>query len=293
MVLTNATVIAAYGRRVQLRLDDGRKVDARMKGRQLRLVCADRVLAEPIQGEDDWLVTAAGDRRNALTRPDRRGVAEVLAANVDLLVVVAAVTPRPDWFIVDRYVCAAETMRARSAVIFNKTDLGEPGEVLQEFAALGYPTVACSAATGQGFDKLSALLDGLTTIVVGQSGVGKSSIVNRITGADAQRTAAISPKTREGKHTTASSVLLELPGGGSVIDSPGVRDYAPAMQSVVEIIHGFREIELAGQHCRFANCRHLREPGCAVLQAVEQGAVSSRRYDSFRRCVNMLPRGPA
>jgi ribosome biogenesis GTPase len=102
-------------------------------------------------------------------------------------------------------------------------------------------------------------------------------------GGEQQRTAAVSDKTGEGKHTTVNSMMLTLPGGGEVIDSPGVRDYAPALQSAIQVIQGFREIESAGHDCRFANCRHLREPGCAVKSAVEEATISARRYESYRR----------
>jgi len=123
-------------------------------------------------------------------------------------------------------------------------------------------------------------------IIVGQSGVGKSSMINRMLGDDRLRVSEISDATGEGRHTTVNSAMLELPGGGSVIDSPGVRDYAPAIENPADVIHGFREIREYGQNCRFANCRHLREPDCAVKIAVENGQISARRYESFRRLLS-------
>lgn len=289
----SALVVATYSRRMRLRLADGREVDARIKGKKLKPVCGDRVVAEPIPAESDWLITRVTDRRNALSRPNLRGETEILAANIDLLVVVAATSPRVDWFIVDRYVCAAEDMQVPAAVVFNKTDLGSAGPEISEYEKLGYETIACSAKDGSGLRDLASLLTDKTSIIVGQSGVGKSSIINAMLGHDAQPTAEISGKTREGRHTTVNSMMLRLPDGGAVIDSPGVRDYAPALQTAAEVIRGFREIEAAGHDCRFANCRHLREPGCAVKSAVEDGAISARRYESYRRSLNMLPRRPA
>ena len=124
-------------------------------------------------------------------------------------------------------------------------------------------------------------------IVVGQSGVGKSSLINQLVVDSQQRTADISSKSGEGRHTTVNSVMIPLQGGGSVIDSPGVRDYAPALSASSDAALGFREIANAAQSCRFANCRHLREPGCAVKDGVDQETISLRRYESFKRVVNL------
>jgi ribosome biogenesis GTPase len=289
----NALVIATYSRRMRLRLANGEEVEARIKGKRLRPVCGDRVVAEPLQGESDWLITAVCDRDNELSRPNMRGDTEILAANVGLLVVVAAASPRPDWFIVDRYLCAAETMGVPAVVVYNKTDIAAPDATFGEFADIGYFTAMCSATDGTGLNNIQRLLQDRSAIIVGQSGVGKSSIINALLGTEAQRTAEVSEKSREGRHTTANSMMLRLPGGGVVIDSPGVRDYAPALETVSQVIQVFREVEEAGHDCRFANCRHLREPGCAVKAAVDDGAISERRYSSYKRSVNMLSRGPA
>ena len=277
-------VVATYSRRMQLLLPDGRKVDARIKGKRIKPVCGDRVEAEPIPDEPDWLITAVCARRNELTRPNLRGKVEVLAANIDRLLVMAAPAPDPDWSIVDRYLCAAELIGASAAVIFNKSDLRTAesvDEVLNDYARIGYRAVRCSAKHGLNIDAVAALMRDGVSIIVGQSGVGKSSLINRLLQDDRQRVAAVSDKSGEGRHTTVNSAMLQLPGGGAVIDSPGVRDYAPALRPE-EVVAGYREISAAGQDCRFANCRHLREPGCAVKEAVEKGTISKRRYDSYR-----------
>ena len=284
-------VIATYSRRMRLRLPTGEEVGARIKGKRIRPVCGDRVRAEPIEQEADWLITAIIDRDNELTRPNQRGQAEVLAANIELLIVVAAATPEPDWFIVDRYLSAAEDIGAAAAVVYNKTDLetdeASTDQALDEYRAIGYPTLRCSATTGTGMQELESLLVGRSAIIVGQSGVGKSSIINRLTDIEQLPTGSISSKRGEGRHTTVNSVMLDLPGGGSIIDSPGVRDYAPALQSLERVAQGFRDIRSAAQACRFANCRHTREPDCAVKQAVAAGEISARRYESYKRLLNL------
>ena len=152
---------------------------------------------------------------------------------------------------------------------------------------IGYDVVACSALTGEGIDNVRKLLATHRAIIVGQSGVGKSSIINTLLGDNVQKTAEISDKSREGRHTTVNSAMISLPSGGVIIDSPGVRDYAPALESATIASEGFREIREAAQECRFANCRHLREPGCAVKDRCESGAISPRRYESFKRMVNL------
>ena len=280
---TEALVTATYSRRMRLQLANGDRVDARIKGKTLKPVCGDRVLAEPIENESDWLITNILDRDNELNRPNLRGGVEILAANIELLVVVAAASPEPDWFIVDRYLCAAEDMGIRSAVLFNKTDVSDADSSLGDYQVIGYDTIQCSAKSGKNIDQVASLLGDQVAIIVGQSGVGKSSIINRLLGADSLRTAEISGKTHEGRHTTVNSEMLSLPGGGKVIDSPGVRDYAPALANAVQVLRGFREIDATGQDCRFANCRHLREPGCAVKAAIETTAISARRYESYKR----------
>ena len=134
---------------------------------------------------------------------------------------------------------------------------------------------------------LQDALSGQRAIVVGQSGVGKSSMINHLVIDSQQRTADISSKTGEGRHTTVNSVMMPLQGGGAVIDSPGVRDYAPALLDSSDAASGFREIAKAAQSCRFANCRHLREPGCAVKLGVDNDTISYRRYESYKRMVNL------
>lgn len=280
-------VVATYGRRFELRLhgrDD--TVHARIKGRKLRPVCGDRVTASPIDGEDDWLIVNILKRRNELTRPNQRGVTEVLAANLDFIAVTCAPLPRPDWYVVDRYLCAAELMSIPAAVVFNKVDDGHADaadqEELSRYRELDYEVVECSAKTNRNIEVLAGLLRGRTAIIVGQSGVGKSSLINRLTSAD-QRTAALSAGSGEGRHTTVNSVMLRLPGGGDVVDSPGVRDYAPAIAEAADVEYGFREIHRTGRECRFGNCRHRREPHCAVKSALDDGRIHARRYESYRR----------
>ncbi len=183
-------------------------------------------------------------------------------------------------------------MPAKAAVVFNKTDLAEPDDsaILDVYRKLGYATFATSAIDGSGIDSLAQLLRQQTALIVGQSGVGKSSIINYLSDISKQKTGSVSDKSGEGKHTTVNSAMLPLRGGGHIIDSPGVRDYAPALNSQQDAANGYREVRAAAEHCRFANCKHLREPGCAVKAAVENGEIDERRYESYRRTVFLAER---
>ncbi|MGI9205561.1 MAG: ribosome small subunit-dependent GTPase A [Woeseiaceae bacterium] len=287
-------VVGAYSRRMTLQLKNQGEVEARIKGKKLKPVCGDRVMAEPIPNEPEWLITQIFPRTNELTRPDSRGRKDILAANVDCVVAMAAIEPEPDWYIVDRYLAAAEIMGASSIVVLNKTDLRPISNatisVLDDYLTCGIDVIQCSATTGSNIDTLVAAMKNKISIIVGQSGVGKSSVINRIVYDGAQRIGNISDSTGEGRHTTVNSVMLDLPDGGAVIDSPGVRDYAPSIENQQDVNRGFREIQHRSRDCRFANCVHLREPGCAVKSGVEAGDVSARRYESYKRLMNSSQR---
>lgn len=287
--LAEGRVVAAFGQRILVEDEVGDRIPAFVARRGLRLVCGDRVRWQHTSGESDVAVVERLPRASELTRPDSRGRVEVLAANIDQVVVVCAPEPAPDPFIIDRYLAAAEVMGAAALVACNKGDL--PGakalEVLDEFRAVGYPVLRVSAHAAAGLDDLHAHLIGRCSILVGQSGVGKSSLLNALLPGIEAATAQVSTATGEGRHRTTATTLYALPGGGALLDSPGVRDFAPALGDPRLAAAGFREIVAAAERCRFANCRHMREPGCAVKAGVESGAIPARRYESYRRLLRL------
>lgn len=287
--LAEGRVTASYGQRLQVEADDGRPFPAYVGRRGLRLVCGDRVRWREPDESGAVAVVERLERATELTRPDSRGRVEVLAANIDQLVVVCAPEPTPDPFIIDRYLAAAEAIGASGLVACNKADLpGHPPPAwLEEFAAVGYPTLRVSARTAAGLEALVTRLKDHCSLLVGQSGVGKSSLLNALVPGIELATAQVSTATGEGRHRTTATTLYRLPHGGELLDSPGVRDFAPALSDPRLAARGFREIVAAADHCRFGNCRHMREPGCAVKAGVETGTVSARRYESYRRLLRL------
>ncbi|MEM7278442.1 MAG: ribosome small subunit-dependent GTPase A [Pseudomonadota bacterium] len=285
---TNATVTASYGRRLLLKLDDGREVQARPKGKTLRAVCGDEVLVQSIDDEQDWQLTRIKKRRNELARTDSRRRREILAANIDLLVVVIAQSPPADYFIMDRFLGAAHLMDCECLILDNKVDLENTNEqVVKQYQAIGYRTIATSATQGTGIEELRKHCRGKFCALVGQSGVGKSSLSNALIPSANERTKTLSRSSKEGRHTTVTAKMLDLPGGGALIDSPGVRDFAPHIGTLTEVALAFPELSSLADQCKFANCLHLAEPGCAVKDAAEDSAIHERRYKSYRRLLNI------
>jgi ribosome biogenesis GTPase / thiamine phosphate phosphatase len=280
----DAEVIAAFGRHLLVRAGDT-ELRARPAGRKLSIVCGDRVHCEFDRAHDEVLIVEVLPRRTLLARANLRGEREPVVANITRLVVVVAPVPAPDFFIVDRYLCAATAAGISGAVAVNKSDLGA-GAVAQEeidaLAAAGYAHVACSATQGHGLAELRALLADSVSVLVGQSGVGKSSLVNALLPKSQIETGGLM-REEEGRHTTTASRSYPLDSGGSLIDSPGVRDFAPAIEQLDSQTLGFPEVDRLASGCRFQDCKHMQEPGCAVIGAVDAGSLLPRRYESYRR----------
>ena len=279
-------VIAAFGRQVLVRTTTGEQLRARPFGRALIIVCGDQVRCRIDAHHEEVHVIEVLPRRTALYRANARGATEPVVANLTQLLVVLATLPVPDFFVVDRYLAAATDAGVTATLVVNKSDLGLDERLSAEldvYAQAGYASVHTSADSGAGLDALrAAIAPGAIAALVGQSGVGKSSLVQVLV---PQAKVAIGELVREedGRHTTTAARLFDLPHGAALIDSPGVRDFAPAVNALDERSLGFTEVRRLAVGCRFADCRHLREPGCAVRVAAESGAMSARRYESYRR----------
>ena len=281
-----ARVIATFGRHLLVRDAAGREHRARPFGRALTVVCGDEVRCRVDARHDEVHVVEVLARRSALWRANLRGGAEPVVANLTHLQVVLAPLPAADFFIVDRYLAAADAGGIAATLVINKSELGIDAGMRREldiYASAGYESLACSAATGEGLGALrSRLTAGRVAALVGQSGVGKSSLLRCLV-PEAEVAVGELVRAEEGRHTTTTARLFELPGGAALIDSPGVRDFAPAIESLDERSLGFVEIARLARGCRFLDCRHMREPGCAVRAAAESGELAPRRYESYRR----------
>ncbi len=294
----HGVVVANYGARISVRDAAGELHRCVARRRAGYPVCGDRVLwLEPDRAESHdtgratgcAAIVAIAERDSALERPDRRGMLKPLAANFSQLVVVAADPPGFDTELIDRYLVAAERLGVRAALAINKSDLlGEQSAaaaraLLSRYRALDYPACLASNAAPGGLDELAALLRGQTSILVGQSGVGKSSIADRLLPDREIRVGALSEHGGQGSHTTTAATLYELPDGGRLIDSPGVREFPLEHLEGSELAAGFREIATLAGDCRFHNCAHRAEPDCAVRCAVADGRISAERYHSYLR----------
>ncbi len=287
----NARVVECYGRRVVLLLADGSRQRAEVFGKRLRVVCGDWVRITGDANGNSIQVVEQLERKTHFTRTDSHGQAEVLTANITQLVVLMSEQPASDPFIVDRYLAGAELGGLKALLIVTKQDLGH-SPVLHEhiriYQQAGYPVFNVSAQEAIGLADLRQALLNETSMLVGESGVGKSTLTNALLGSNMQAIREISDSTGEGRHTTVSSVMFDLPGGGQLIDSPGVRDYAPAPVNDLQVAFGWREFTRYSGQCKFNNCLHLREPGCAVIAAVAAGDIDSRRHDSYKRLLNLM-----
>lgn len=248
-----------------------------------RPVCGDLVEFDPV----GLTIQAILPRTSALIRPDSTGKVKPLAANVDQFVIVAAVAPTPDINLIDRYLVAAENIHAEAILVLNKVDLVDDrdpplADVLLFYTTLGYPLLLTSEKDASSDQALLALLAKKTSILLGQSGVGKSSLVNRLLVDSAIRVGELSHYSGAGCHTTTTTTCYDLPAEGYLIDSPGVRAFRLWNLSFNELEYGYREFRPFLGECRFNNCRHISEPNCAVIQAVHDGKISAERFQRFQ-----------
>ncbi len=281
-------VIVNYGKSLLIENPGGELVRCVPRRNLDPIVCGDRVSWESA-GDGTGVVTGIGARATVLNRADGDNRPRPLAANLDLIAIVAASEPLLDEFLVDKYTVAAELVGVEPLLIVNKTDLLDDNaraaieQQVADYGGIGYRILFTSARNNTGIAELDQALTGRTSILVGQSGVGKSSLIKRLLPELDIAIGRLSAASGQGRHTTTATTLYHLPRGGKLIDSPGVRDFRLGHATADELESGFREFRNYLGECRFNNCRHVTEPDCAVAGAARENRISARRLESYRQ----------
>ncbi|WP_044410968.1 ribosome small subunit-dependent GTPase A [Thiomicrospira microaerophila] len=290
MDLQPGLVITNFGKRLLVESEQGEIISCAIRQHLGKLVAGDRVFWQPDIELGTGIVSENLARHSALSRPGFRGQTRMVAANIDIIGIVAPIEPgiHPD--MIDRYLVAAAQLNLPCALIINKTDLlttDEDWEALAEtllpYDELGIEIIPVSSQIEDGLEELEDFLSDKTSVLVGPSGAGKSSLINALIPDLDIRTSRLSEATGLGVHTTTNSILYHLPKGGDIIDSPGVRQFSPAPCSLSELEGYYADFEPFLGQCKFNNCTHTIEPDCAIKQAVEQEAIAESRFQSFQR----------
>lgn len=261
------------------------------------LVTGDKVAFRPgpeVNGVPSGVIEAVLPRNSELSRPNAYHQIKPVAANIDQIILVIAPEPQAHPNLIDRYLVAAENSAIEPVILLNKTDLlnddnsAELIALLNSYEQLGYRTLSVSSRDEDSLGGLKALLNSRTSVFVGQSGVGKSSLINTLLPDEELKVGALSANTAKGRHTTTTARLYHFPAGGDLIDSPGIREFGLWHMSADEVLYGFRELRNLAGHCKFRDCLHKQEPGCAFLAAQAKGEISERRLHSYHYIVQTL-----
>lgn len=290
-------VIKNTGSWYTVKTDDGSTIESKIKGnfrlkgiRSTNPVAVGDHVEIVTNQEGTAFITAIDDRRNYIIRKSQNlsKQSHILAANVDQAFLIVTVShPQTSTTFIDRFLASAEAYSVPVVLVFNKCDILNDEEkhyqkmMMELYRTIGYDCFEIVAKSGEGVDELRKILPGKITLLSGNSGVGKSTLINQILPGANLRTAEISDAHDTGMHTTTFSEMLEIPGGGYIIDTPGIKGFGTFDMEPGELTSYFREIFNFSKDCRFNNCTHTHEPGCAVLKAVEEHYISASRYQSY------------
>jgi ribosome biogenesis GTPase len=298
----NAVVISRFGQHADIETSDGEVLRCNIRRTVGGLVCGDEVFfrrAKVSDGDLAGVIEAIEERRSQLTRPDFYDGVKVVAANIDQILMVSAILPEFTPQIIDRYLVACEDMGIEPILVLNKVDLIDDeglefiNEILDIYRELDYKVHLVSTKTGEGIDALKQVLVGKNNIFVGQSGVGKSTLVNTVLPDADILTKEVSENSGLGQHTTTVSRLHHLPSGGNLIDSPGIREFGLWHLDVERVTWCFKEFREYIGGCRFRDCKHLNDPGCILVEAVDEGKITELRFDSYHRILESMADGRA
>ncbi|WP_110457176.1 small ribosomal subunit biogenesis GTPase RsgA [Shewanella algidipiscicola] len=291
------TVISRFGQHADIETEDGQLVRCNIRRNIQSLVTGDKVivrLAVETTATIAGVVEAVHPRHSSLSRPDMYDGIKIIAANIDQILIVSSVVPSFTTQIIDRYLVAAEDTGIAPVIILNKIDLLSEEEAPQVEAALrryqeiGYPVYKVSSIEGEGVDTIKALLKDKVSVFVGQSGVGKSSLINALLPDAELLTGDVSENSGLGQHTTTTAKLLHFPSGGDLVDSPGVREFALWHLPPERVGWCFIEFRDYIGTCKFRDCKHKNDPGCAITAAFNEGKIFEDRYNNYHRIIDSL-----
>lgn len=292
IVLAEGLVVSHLGQGLAVETAEGQIILCQTRRRLGDVAVGDRVRWLPSEDGGQGRVEEVLPRDSVLIRPGYAGKMRVVAANLDRVFVVISPTPEPDWLLVDQYLAVCEHRQIAAEIVCNKCDLADDnGAVLAEladYARIGYPVHRVSALNGLGIDELQAVLRGHCSMLAGQSGVGKSSLTNALLPDKNLRTGEISARSGLGRHTTTAATLYHLPEGGDLIDSPGVAVFGLAEIKGQDLAWGYQEFQTHIAQCRFNDCRHIKDKGCAVREAVDDGQISTVRHQRYVKLLEKL-----
>jgi len=289
---SNGLVIQHHGKQAIIETDEGTLVDCKVRQNLGSIVCGDIVIWKPSL-EGQGVILAIKERNNVLSRPDFRKRPKPFVANIDQIIIVTAVEPELSQHLLDRYLVILKIVNLPGIIVANKIDLlssenqKQINKQLATYENIGYKIIYTSVQNEKGLDELNKTLSNKRSILVGQSGVGKSSIINHILPDLDLRTNQLT-QASHGKHTTSSSILYHLPSGGDIVDSPGIRDFSIWHIDPKDIESGFLEFQSYLGSCRFNNCKHVNEPDCAIKQAVEENKISKERLVSYQQMLEEI-----
>jgi ribosome biogenesis GTPase len=278
-------VVSYYGSTIVLLVENGEEVTCFLRRNQELPVVGDWVKWEK-QSDGKGIVLNIMPRRTLLSRGDGRDKQKPIAANVDLLVIVMAPLPVFSEYLIDRYLLASELLGINALILLNKADLLDENnkadliERLRIYESIPYPIALTSVYSSDGLSHLRDILKEKTAVLIGPSGVGKSSMIASLTEGHHLRIGEVSKKGT-GKHTTTSTQLYRMENSGALIDSPGVREFHLWPLNKNEILQGFKEFKPFIGHCQFRDCLHIKEPNCAVQEAISSGKISAKRFQSY------------